>query len=205
MSKNKANDAFTLIEVLIGVGIISIFGLGIVTLQSTLVQTQLSSLRNIYNIEEANTSITTLVREVRNIQTADSGAYPLEKADDQEMVFYSDIDFDGEAEKVSYRLEENSFIKGVIEPVGFPVTYPSANEKVRTISQNVRNSPTTPIFYYYNGDWPADTVNNPLPAPARLSETKLMRLYLELNSEEESTDNFILESYVQIRMLKENL
>ena len=95
--------------------------------------------------------------------------------------------------------------KGIIEPVGFPVSYPPANEKIVEIANNVRNQ-TLPIFYYYNGDWPQDTVNNPLLPPARVSNTKLIRVYLRLNSEEnEPNRDFILESYTQIRMLKENL
>ena len=201
----KHQTGFTLIEVLIAAALTGILGIGIVSMQYILSQTQVETYKNIINIEEANSSISTLVREVRNIRTADNGAYPIETANDQEMVFYSDIDFDGETEKVSYQLQGSTFTKGVIEPTGFPVTYPQANQKTKTITANARNG-ALPVFYYYNGDWPTDTINNPLPAPVRLSETKLMRLYLELNTNDsENEDNFVLESYVQIRMLKENL
>ena len=89
--------------------------------------------------------------------------------------------------------------------MGYPVTYPLANEKVFVITDKVRNG-ITPVFTYYNGEWPEDTVNNPLPSPVRLSDTKLMRIYLRLNARaNEPEKDYILESYVQVRMLKENL
>jgi hypothetical protein len=155
------------------------------------------------NVDQANLNVTLMVRELRNIRAGDNAAYPLERARDQEMIFYSDIDNDGSTEKVRYSLSGTQFIKGVIEPVGFPATYPQANEKVKVLTDYVRNG-TTPIFYYYNGDWPADSVNNPLAEPVRLSDTKLMKVYLVLNIQD-SGEDFILESYVQLRMLKQNL
>lgn len=196
---------FTLIEILIAVAIAGFLGAGILSLQYILGQNQLVAWRNYLNVEEANTNVTTLVREIRTAQVGENGAYPLEEALNQQITFYSDIDFDGVSERVRYFLNGSQFSKGVINPVGQPATYPAANEKVKVVSENVQNG-VTPIFYYYNGDWPADTVNNPLTVPPALSDAKLMRIYLRLNTLEGVPEkDFILESYTQIRMLKENL
>ncbi len=200
----KLTKGVTLIEVLLVGVITSLLGLGILALQYIISQNQVVALQNVLNVEEANNFITTMVREIRNIRPGDNAAYPLERAQDQEMIFYSDIDFDGQSEKVRYTINGTQFVKGVIEPVGFPPTYPAGTEKVRVLSENVRNGPDS-VFYYYNGDWPADTTNNPLPSPTRLSDTKLMRVYLKLNTKYDPRTDFVLESYVQIRMLKDNL
>ena len=197
-------NGFTLVEILIAMALTSILGLGVLSLQVILAQNRLSVWRNYVNVEEANSNVSTMVREIRNLRPADNGAYPLERAWDQEIIFYSDIDFDGHSEKVHYSFASTQLTKGTIEPMGYPATYPAANEKVKVVAQNIRNG-ATPIFYYYNGDWPADTVNNPLPTPSRLSDTKLMKVYLEINTEEDPAKNFILEPYVQLRMLKQNL
>lgn len=203
-SDTKIIKGITLIEVLL-VGVITgMLGLGILALQYIIGQNQAVALQNVLNVEEANNFITTMVREIRNIRPGDNAAYPLERAQDQEMIFYSDIDFDGQSEKVRYTLNGTEFEKGIIEPAGFPPTYPAETEKVRVLSENVRNGSDS-VFYYYNGSWPSDTANNPLPSPTRLSDTKLMRVYLELNTKEDPRTDFILESYVQIRMLKDNL
>jgi len=77
--------------------------------------------------------------------------------------------------------------KGVIEPVGTPPTYPLDQEKVSIISSYVRNA--APIFEYY------DQNGNKIDYPARLKDTKMMKVYLVV-------DNFELESYVQLRNLK---
>jgi len=204
-SKKLSSIGFTLIEVLVVMAITGVLGLGVLSLQYVMSESQVSLFKNYTNVEEANNNISTLVREIRNTQHGENGAYPLNKADNQELIFYSDYDYDGQAERVRYYLDNTQFSKGVIEPVGSPATYPVDQEKTKVLSENVRND-TTPIFYYYNGDWPTDTVNNPLNTPTRLSETKLMKVYLEINTQANQPErNYILESYVQLRSLKQNL
>jgi putative endonuclease len=201
----KAGAGFTLIEILVAIVVASIIGAGILGLQYILGQNQLVVWRNYLSVDEANTSVTTLVREIRTARVSENGAYLLERAEDQQIIFYSDIDFDGETEKVRYFLNGTQFIKEVIEPTGEPSTYPEANKKVKVLTDNVRNG-ETPIFYYYNGDWPEDSANNPLTTPANTSDTKLIRVFLRLNTKDaEPEKDYVLESYTQIRMSKENL
>ncbi len=88
--------------------------------------------------------------------------------------------------------------KGVTQPSGYPIGYPADQEEVSALSQYVRN--TLPIFHYFDGN------DNELPAPARLEETKLMRVYLVVNIDpNRPPHDFELESSVQIRNLKTNL
>lgn len=153
----------------------------------------------------AQKGVAVMVKEIREARQGDNSAYPIELADDQEFIFYSDIDQDDSTERVRYFLDATSFKKAVTNPsVEEPITY-DGPETITTLSEYVRNA-TSSIFYYYNGDWPADTENNPLPAPARLIETKLMRLFLKINVfPERAPKDFELESYSQIRNLKTNL
>src|SRR3990167_3437860 len=99
-------------------------------------------------------------------RAGDNGSYPLEIAGDWEIIFYSDIDYDGNAERVRYFLADSTLTKGIIEPTGFPITSPAGNEFVKIISENVRNG-IEPVFYYYNSNWPLDKVNNPLRSEER--------------------------------------
>lgn len=202
LERSACLSGFTLIELLVTMAITGIFAIGLVGLQRIMSNAQLTTFGSYLDVDQANNSISTMVREIRNIRAADNAAYPLERAQDQEMIFYSDVDYDGDTDRVRYSLSGNNFIKGIVNPVGFPATYPLVNEKVKVVTDAVRNG-TNPIFYYYNGDWPEDTINNPLPSPTRLSETKLMKVHLEIGSDDDNT--YTLESYVQIRTLKENL
>lgn len=91
----------------------------------------------------------------------------------------------------------HEFKKGVIEPVGFPPNYPLDQEKISILSSYVRNVP--PIFEYFdqNGNKISDY-------PARLKDTKLMKVYLVVNVDpNRPPQDFELESFVQLRNLKE--
>jgi len=91
----------------------------------------------------------------------------------------------------------NELKKGVVEPVGSPAEYPLDQEVVLTITPYVRNDP--PIFKYY------DNQGVELTDPAaRLNDTKLIKVYLVINIDpNRPPDEFELESYVQLRNLKE--
>lgn len=201
----RLNYGFTLIELLIVMVLMSMLAGGLLTLQYILSQSQIVVWRNYVSVSEANNNVSSLVREVRTAGNGENGAYAVDTAEDSEFTFYSDYDFDGVAERVRYFLDGTDFSKGVTEPSGFPVSYPQVDEKVKVLSENVRND-TTPIFYYYNSEWPEDTVNNPLSTPASPSDVKLVRIYIRLNTAPNAPDkDYILESYSQVRMLKENL
>jgi hypothetical protein len=122
----------------------------------------------------------------------------IEKAADYEFIFYSNIDNDSAVERVRYFLEGSNFKKGVIKPEGTPLRYPLTKEKIKIISSHVINQP--PIFRYFDGN------NQELPAPSRLKDTKLMKVYLVINVDPNKPPvDFVLESNVQIRNLKTNL
>jgi hypothetical protein len=93
--------------------------------------------------------------------------------------------------------EESDFRKGITDPVGFPIGYPDEQEKVIYLSSYVRNVP--PIFEYFDGNGAKI-----LEYPARLKDTKLMKVFLVVDTDPASDPPaFELESYVQLRNLKE--
>jgi prepilin-type N-terminal cleavage/methylation domain-containing protein len=205
MVKTSNFKAFTLIETIVT---IAIFALAIGVVASFIYyayRSQNYTLQQAWAIESARRGVQTMVKEIREAKYGDDGSYILELADDQELIFYSDIDKDEVTERVHYFLEGSNFKKGVAKPTGSPLSYEPANEEISILSQYVRNG-TLPIFTYYNGDYPTDTENNPLPTPTRLKETKLIHVYLRINVNPNRPPlDFELESDVQIRNLKTNL
>jgi prepilin-type N-terminal cleavage/methylation domain-containing protein len=201
----KNLKGFTLIEILIVLVLMSVLAGALLTLQFILTQNQIVVWQSYVGISEANNNVSALVREARTLRYANNGDYPLQLADDNELIFFSDIDYDGSAERIRYFLVGTDLTKGVIEPTAPPISYPTNQEKVKVVSENVRNA-GTPIFEYYNQDWPEDLVNNPLSTPANPSDVKLVKIHLRLNTVSDKPDkDFILESYTQLRTLKENL
>lgn len=196
----------SLIEAIV---MISVFTLAMLAVNAFILSSYRSyhyNFEQITAINEARKGIEVMVKEIREARNGDDGSYPLVQAGDFQFIFYSDIDKDVAVERVRYFLDGTNFKKGVVEPSGDPPQYVLTSEVVTTLSQYVRNSTSTPIFKYYNGDWPEDTINNPLPTLTRLKETKLMHVYLKINVDpNRPPDDFGLESDTQIRNLKTNL
>lgn len=150
-------------------------------------------------INEARKGIEIMVKEIREARSGDDGAYIIEKPEDYQLIFYSDIDKDTATERVRYFIQGTDFKKGVTDPAGWPIIYNPTNEVVTILSQYVRNQP--PIFHYFDGEG-----NEIVELPARLKDTKLMRVDLVINVDpNRPPQDFILESAVQIRNLKTNL
>lgn len=97
---------------------------------------------------------------------------------------------------ISQEIQTAELKKGVIKATGTPPTYPLDQEQVSVITRYVRNAP--PIFEYF------DQEGNKLEDyPARLQNTKVMKLFLVINVDpNKPPDEYQLESYVQIRNLK---
>jgi len=206
MRKTFLNSkGFTYTEVVISLGLVVTVIALVIGLQARLGENQAFLLKTYLATETANSTVSQIGRELRTMRQSERGDFPLATTDDQELAFYSDVDFDGVTEKVRYFLEETELKRGVIDPSGDPVEYPAENERVKTVAEYVRNG-SQPVFYYYNEDWPEDQVNNPLTTPTRLNETKLIKVFLQINLEEDQPErDFILETFVQLRSLKENL
>lgn len=178
----------------------------LVSVQRFVGETYQFSFEEMQAVEEARGGVDVLIKEIRETQPADDGSYPIQQADDQELIFFADVDNDTQAERVRYFIEGTQLQKGVIQPTDtVPPTYPIESESVHALADNIQNA-AEPIFYYYNGDWPLITEGNPLATPARLVETKYMRVFLRLNvSPEKIPQDFELSSGVQLRNLKDNL
>lgn len=197
MSKNKHQGGFTIIEVSVASLLMVVLGIGILGLQKLMADSQLLAFRSFTTVEDANYSVSNISKELRSMRSGQNGAYAFINGSDNDVSFYSDIDFDGVSELVRYYLDGEILYKSVIEPSGFPITYLPGDAQIRPIAENVKNN-GNPLFLYFNEDWPLDSVNNPMPTPASLADVRLIRIFL-------SVDNYSLSTNVNLRMLKENL
>ena len=96
----------------------------------------------------------------------------------------------------------HEFKKGIIKPVGSPPTYPLDQEKISILTSYVRNVP--PIFEYYYFDENAKILKKIEDYPARLKDTKIMKVYLVVNvNPNRPPTEYELVSFVQLRNLKQ--
>lgn len=152
----------------------------------------------------ASRAVNQTIIQLRAIKQADNGDFPIEEADDFDLTIYTDIDDDGVTERVHYYLDlaTDEFKRGVTDPntATIPVTYPSGDTTTTVMAKYITNSSTEPIFYYYNGDYPGDTVNNPLATPASVGNIQLVKVKIKVNiNPARAPENINLESFVDLR------
>ena len=96
--------AFTLIETLIVIGIFAIIMGAVFSAIVMVYKTHGYTWQQSLAIDEARRGIKIMAQEIREARPGDDGSFPIEKADDKEFIFYSDIDKDGAVERVRYFL-----------------------------------------------------------------------------------------------------
>jgi hypothetical protein len=158
------------------------------------------------SVNETQRAIKVIVEEIRRARQADSGAYSIASADGFSFVYYSNIDDDNATERVHYYLDGETIKKGIAEPSGTPPAYPAGDQSVSVIAQHIQNTADEPLFFYYNSDYPQDEVSNPLTVPvAQVNQIRLVKVDIFFNLDPyRSPDNVRLESYVEMRNLKDN-
>ena len=142
---------------------------------------------------------------LRGTKQADNGDYPVESADDFDLTAYIDIDDDGVTERVHYFLDlaTDQLKVGVTEPdSSVPPSYPAGDQSVTVMAEYIVNESDDPVFYYYNDDYPGDTVNNPLATPTSVGNIQLVKVHLLVNIDPvRAPNNVNIESFVDLRNL----
>lgn len=203
-SNHKFEFGFTLLELIIALAIFSLIVAGVVTFSLYYLNSYSFSFAETQAVNQAQNALTMMLREIREARMSEDGAWPLFLLTETELSFYSDVTNDGMSDKVRYFIEGSQLKKGVIEPTGNPIAYLPENEKIKAVAEFV-DSAGGPLFIYYNGDWPADQINNPLVASERLLNTRYIEIYLKININPNTVEPYELRSGVQLRNLKDNL
>ncbi|MDD5110760.1 MAG: hypothetical protein PHI63_06145 [Patescibacteria group bacterium] len=193
----------TLLEVIIALSIFSMASLIVMGYIIQSYRVNRFAMQQADALEHARHGLEIMEKESREASFSDLGSYPIIAASDQTFAFYSNVDADSSVERVRYFLSDTEFKRGIIKPSGNPLTYAPANETLTTVAQYVRNG-SDPVFYYYSGSFPTSTV--PLTTPANPNQVKLVELKLQVNLDPlVAPDDITLDTYVQIRNVKDNL
>lgn len=201
MKKNhKKKVGFTIIEALVSIFIASSLLFGVFGLRYILNEDRVFIINSYMLTQDANRALNEINTYIRNAQYSETGAYPIENASDTSLTFFSDINGDGFIDRVRYFIEDSNLKRGVIYPQGIPPSYPTENEMIKVLAENISN--TEALFTYYNESWPEDTDNNPLTNPINLIDIHLIRIYIELNTQNVTQHSYTLEAYAQMRSIE---
>ena len=203
--KKQTLKAMTLVELMVSIAIMLIAMEGFTLLFLKSWDT------NKFIVEEglasaaASHATNRIIRELRHVRQADNGDYPVESGSDFDLKVYLNIDDDTATERVHYflDLDTDQMKVGITNPTGSaPVSYPAADDSVSVLTNYVVNENTDPVFYYYNQNYPGDTVNNPIASPAAVDQIRLIRVHLFVNiNPVHAPDNINIESFADLRNL----
>jgi len=205
-SSSAKQKGLTLIETVV---FLAIFVFALTVLSGFLIYTyraQGFSLAQASAIDSARRGVSQITKEIREAIQSDSGTYLLESCRDFELIFYSDIDKDDQVERVRYFLEEEQLKKGVSKPAGQPVDY-SGSEEIRIVSECVKNTSSTPLFYYYDQSYAGQETDLPLETPVAgdlLDEVTLIGIKMKIDINPERAPNVLdIQSKSQLRNTKQ--
>ncbi len=156
------HPGFSLIETVIAVAILGLIILAVGLFQGNIFRFNTALNNQLTGQFESRQAIEKITAEARVAATAGNGAYPLESVLDSSLIFFSNVDSDAGIERIRYFVSGTTLRRGIIEPLGSPVTYPSANETITTVLNNLANGATS-VFSYYNTNYTG--IESPLPQP----------------------------------------
>ncbi|MBP6855293.1 MAG: prepilin-type N-terminal cleavage/methylation domain-containing protein [Candidatus Pacebacteria bacterium] len=200
MNKQKG---FTFIEILVTVAVV-----GLIILVSSSLNKDVIVFSRIFQsglnaADEARKILRPMANEIRSASPSSAGAYPIESATATSFIFFSDIDSDGDKDRVRYYLSGTTLKKGVINPSGNPAVYSSMSEVNTDIVHNIQNG-ATPIFLYYDAYY--DGTTNPLPDPVSISSIRLIKINFIIDSDLNKLPSATtISTQVSFRNLKDNL
>lgn len=153
----------------------------------------------------ASQGVNTAVNYIRKTRQGDDGAYPIQSAANNDLVIFSDYNRDGITERLHFYLQNGQLMMGARVPTtGMPKTYPAGDQTTKVLAKNIVNTPSEPIFYYYNANYPTDKVTNPLAMPLDVSAVRLAKILLKINViPGKGPENIEIQSFVEIRNLND--
>jgi prepilin-type N-terminal cleavage/methylation domain-containing protein len=202
--KNKIICGFTLVEMLVA---LAIFSLGIAATVLVFAKTIKSKA---YALEMGKSSfivsrsVGDLISYMRKARQSDGGAYPIVRADKNDLVLYSDFDKDTVTERLHIYLSEGRVFLGICKPSNtMPKTYDVDydNDEIRELAKQIVNTPDDPMFTYFDRDYPESSA---IAATEDVSQIRLIKIFLKINIDpNRAPDNIQQQSFVELRNLND--
>jgi len=203
INKKINNQGMTLIEVMIATSLFVLLFGGFVEMLLWANHGKDVVWEQLTTQNEGRKVVQDFVNDLRRANFSNIGAYPLEIAQSQQIVFYSNVDLDNWLERTRYFLDGKVFKKGITKPSGTPLTYPIINEVITEVAHDVANA-TNSVFYYYDQSFTGVT-DTPMSYPINVLDVRVIGIQLMLEEKPNvSPAPFYIEAKTSVRNLKTN-
>lgn len=200
---NKTHG-FTLLEIVIVVGIIGVIGVVIGKFQADIFTFNRYFSSQFSLSDSAQKLLRPMTEEIRSASPSNNGSYPIDSVGQYSFAFYSDINNDGTKEWVRYVLTGTTLFKETIVPTGTPAVYNQANKVTTTFMTGVRNQTEgIPIFTYYDDTYTGDTGGVVDPTTGTVESVRLVGVRIRIDDDLQKLPPLVeVQSQVAIRNLK---
>lgn len=195
-------NGFTVLELLIAMGIFSLLTLGVSWILISSLRTNRIVFDQLSAQGDGRKALQHIVNDIRRAEASSTGGFPLETVTTSTIIFYANIDEDGYRERVRFWLSDRTLKKGIVKPAGSPLVYNTANESIVDIGHDIVNT-STPVFSYYDENFIGTGV--PLTQPVTSTDVHVVRVQLQIEKDPNKTPvPLLVESTAHIRSLKTN-
>jgi len=191
--KLKYSKGFTLVELIAVISILTLTSF----LAGDIIVTGLKTTRyeseQAAAVEYARKSMEIIAKDLRGANTSEKGDYPIAVAEDNELVFFNDVNGDDLMEKIRYYLDDTNLVREIYLP-GALKDYGVFGAS--SAIANHLNNLDIPIFTFYDsGSTETEAINR----------IRMVRIRLMINVTPAIAPNdYILESDITLRNLKDN-
>lgn len=193
-------------ETIIAIAVFVFLMAGVASLFKELITGYKQKDKAINNVDQARALEFTFGNELRNAGYGNDGSYPLNQAGNTQIIFFSNYRANSTStmNRIRYFVASTTLYKGVVVPTGNPLSYNLSNESTTTVLSDLTSS-TTPVFYYYNGNYAG--TSSPLAQPINVNQVKFIKMNLVVLKQDvkNSVTSFVVSSGSTIRNLKTNL
>lgn len=197
------NKGFTLIEVLVAMGITTLLVAPIAWILINGFRNNAIVWEQLKTQTEGRRVLQQVVDVVRKAEQSSLGAYQIEKAESYDLIVFANVDADSLREKVRFWIDNKTLKKTVIKPTGNPLAYSGAGITTELAHDVLNQTSSTPLFYYYNQNYAG--TGSALSLPVSIPDIRVIRVSLGLEkSPTASPAPLWVESVVSVRSLKSN-
>ena len=194
----------TLVEILVALSIFIVVMIAVGTFEANIFSYQSSVSGSYQTAQSAQVILKTMLKELREVSPGANGSYPLVKTGSTTLSFYSDIDYDGQTEQVTYSLIGTTMYRAVIHPTGSPAVYNIASQSTTTLLTGVMNGSTIPSFQYYDSNYTG--TSSSMSQPVNVSLVRLVKVIQQIDLDpSRSPLPIIFTIQASLRNLKTNL
>lgn len=170
--KSGIAPGFTLVEIVVGVGVFILIGLALAVFQRDFFNLNRLVEGGLSRSSEVRKVLKNFSAEARSASPSSTGGYAIESAQAGSFIFFADIDDDGLKERLRYFLDGSTLKKGVIKPSGSPLNYNLVNEALSSLVKDVTGP--AQVFSYYNASY--DGTGAALSQPVDVSAVRMVRI-----------------------------